>query len=332
MPDVSIIVPVYNAEPYLPECLDSILSQTLRDIEIICVNDGSTDGSLAVLEAYRARDARIRVVCLSNRGVSVARNTGGALARGNTLMFVDADDWVEPDFCEVPYQLARKTQSEIVSFQCRRSFEQWQRGSGQLWSSLPIAGMSDLVNKTIDQMLLQISVTPVTKLWSRAFWLENSLAFPSGLGMGEDQYVHWVGLLEAQRVVHIDRTLYHYRMNEFSATNNGGVHCMDIIDVYARIASYLRQTARYDQYRKPYLYAKLTMFRLCYLKIRPEFRVDFARRILDVLTADEWSALRDGSLLPFHIRNFYFALKGHVAASVVEWGVAVCRKGKQWMK
>lgn len=328
MPCVSIIVPVFNAEPYLPECLDSILGQTLRDIEIICVNDGSTDRSLAVLEAYRARDARVRVVNLPKGGVSVARNTGVALAAGDALMFVDADDWVEPDFCEVPYLLARETQSEVVSFQYLRSSEQWQRGSGLLWSSLPVADVSDLVSKTIAQMLLQISVTPVTKLWSRAFWLSRSLAFPTGLGMGEDQFVHWVGLLEAQRVVHIDRALYHYRTNENSATNNGGVHCMDIVDVYARIQSYLRQTARYDRCREPYLYAKLTMFRLCYLKVRPDFRDEFAHRILEALTADEWSVIQKTGFLPFHIRNFYFALKGHWAARALEKGVAVCRKAK----
>mgnify|MGYP001516330436 CR=1 FL=1 len=91
---VSVIVPVYNVKKYLAKCLDSIIAQTLKDIEIICVNDGSTDGSDKVLEEYKKKDARIQVVNRKNGGLSAARNTGMPYAKGKYIGFVDSDDYI----------------------------------------------------------------------------------------------------------------------------------------------------------------------------------------------------------------------------------------------
>lgn len=98
-PAISVIVPIYNVEPYLGECLDSLCGQTLRNIEIIGVDDGSTDGSGALLDEYAAKDKRIIAVHQKNAGVSAARNAGMRLARGEYLAFVDGDDWMDADFC-----------------------------------------------------------------------------------------------------------------------------------------------------------------------------------------------------------------------------------------
>lgn len=98
MTKVSIIVPVYNVEKYLKRCLDSLVNQTLKDIEIICVNDGSTDGSLAILDEYVRNDDRIVVINQENSGQSVARNRGIDVAKGEYIGFVDSDDWVSEDY------------------------------------------------------------------------------------------------------------------------------------------------------------------------------------------------------------------------------------------
>ena len=92
-PKISVIIPVYNQERYIPQCLDSTLSQTLGDIEVVCVDDGSTDGSGAVLDAYAAKDSRVRVVHRENRGVGPTRNEGLAMARGEFVIFMDPDDY-----------------------------------------------------------------------------------------------------------------------------------------------------------------------------------------------------------------------------------------------
>ena len=116
MPKVSVIIPVYNVEKYLRECLDSVVNQTLKDIEIICINDGSPDNSLAILEEYAKKDSRIIVISQENSGVSTARNVGIDLAKGDYLYFIDADDYAEPDLLELSYQKALSTQCDIVNF------------------------------------------------------------------------------------------------------------------------------------------------------------------------------------------------------------------------
>ena len=110
---VSIIVPVYNAENYLPKCLDSLIAQTLSAIEIICVNDGSVDNSLKILEEYSKKDSRIVVVNQQNKGVSSARNVGLELAKGEFVGFVDSDDWIDCDYYEKLYNYAKEYNSEM---------------------------------------------------------------------------------------------------------------------------------------------------------------------------------------------------------------------------
>ena len=115
MPKVSIIVPVYNVEKYLSKCLDSIVNQTLKDIEIICINDGSVDNSQSVLEAYAKKDTRIKVINQENLGLSCARNKGIDIAQGEYIGFVDSDDWIDLEFYEELYNNAINTQSDIAA-------------------------------------------------------------------------------------------------------------------------------------------------------------------------------------------------------------------------
>jgi Glycosyltransferases involved in cell wall biogenesis len=119
--EVSVIVPVYNVEPYLRRCIDSLVNQTLQNIEIILIDDGSTDGCGAICDEYTTKDTRIRVVHQENVGLSEARNSGIDRARADFLMFVDSDDWVEPEFCELPLMLAKKHKADLVMFQFRYS-------------------------------------------------------------------------------------------------------------------------------------------------------------------------------------------------------------------
>jgi glycosyltransferase involved in cell wall biosynthesis len=115
-PKVSVIVPVYNTEKYLPDCLDSIINQTFKDIEIICINDGSTDNSVEILEKYTKKDSRIKVITQKNQGLSGARNTGTKNAQGEYLQFVDSDDLLELNAIEVLYKRAKKDNLDMVMF------------------------------------------------------------------------------------------------------------------------------------------------------------------------------------------------------------------------
>lgn len=115
MPKVSIIVPVYNVEKYLRKCIDSLVNQTLNDIEIICINDGSTDKSLKILKEYKNKDSRIILLNQENSGQSVARNRGIEIAKGEYLGFVDPDDWIDLDYYEKLYNAAIGTNADIAT-------------------------------------------------------------------------------------------------------------------------------------------------------------------------------------------------------------------------
>ncbi len=123
MTAVSVIVPVFNTEKYLPICLESLIGQTLHDIEIICINDGSTDGSLKSLEKYAEKDNRIKVLSQENSKQGAARNRGLEIAKGEFVTFVDSDDWIEPDYCELLYNAAQKYNVNIASATTVRNYE-----------------------------------------------------------------------------------------------------------------------------------------------------------------------------------------------------------------
>ncbi len=118
MPKVSVIIPVYNTEKYLRQCLDSVINQTLTDIEIICVNDGSTDNSTNILNEYANNDSRIIVLSQKNSGAAIARNNGINNAIGDYLYFIDSDDYVDTTFLEKMYSKSLKYNADICL--CRR--------------------------------------------------------------------------------------------------------------------------------------------------------------------------------------------------------------------
>ena len=114
---ISIIATFYNLEDYAKRCVDSLTSQTLQDIEIICINDGSKDNTIGILQELAQSDNRIKIIDKKNEGVSIARNTGINAASGEYIMFVDGDDYLEPNACEVLYQKAIETDVDIIVFQ-----------------------------------------------------------------------------------------------------------------------------------------------------------------------------------------------------------------------
>ena len=127
MPKISVIIPVYNVEKYLAECLDSVLNQTFQDIEIICVNDGSTDNCGKILDKYAKKDPRIQIITQKNKGLSGARNTGLDIATGDWICFVDSDDALPPNALSVLYSVAEKSGCQIVASRERLSFFSFEK-------------------------------------------------------------------------------------------------------------------------------------------------------------------------------------------------------------
>ena len=116
---VSVIVPIYNIEDYVKKCLDSLVAQTLKDVEFILIDDGSTDNSGRIADQYSS-DPRFHIFHTENRGLSAARNYGIDQSHGEYLMFVDGDDWVSPEFCRIPYETAIANKADLIIFQVNR--------------------------------------------------------------------------------------------------------------------------------------------------------------------------------------------------------------------
>lgn len=204
---VSVIVPIYNVEAYLEVCLNSIVRQTLHDIEIILVNDGSTDGSLAIAERFAENDSRIRLISQENSGQAVARNVGIKEAQGDYIAFVDSDDWIEPDMLDVLYHNIEQGKSDFV--QCRFEFDNPQRGTktvyGRKFDKSVMQGREILEDA---MMVRNILVAPVIKMYNRKFIIDNDLFFESGI-VNEDTLYAIIISCCARKVSFVDRVFYH---------------------------------------------------------------------------------------------------------------------------
>ena len=143
---ISVIVPAYNVEDYLGECLDSIINQTFTDIEIICVNDGSVDSTLDIFNDYASRDERINVISQENKGLSGARNTGLKHAKGKYIYFMDSDDYLEVNALERMYSAAEEKSADIVFFKLIN----FDDGTGEKYQTryYDMEALSDLKNNS----------------------------------------------------------------------------------------------------------------------------------------------------------------------------------------
>lgn len=206
---ISVIVPVYQSFLYLDDCIRSLLAQTMPDFEVILVDDGSTDNSLAFCRAWAERDARLRVIHQENAGVSAARNTGIRAARGQWLAFVDSDDWVEPTYLEKLYKNCTNVQISLcdVADEEDRHLpeERFTREELSLYPSR--YAQLPYINYTIN------------KLFARDLLLPDGPRFDPGRKRGEDASFVTACLLRCRAVAVCPEKLYHYRVNPLSATH-----------------------------------------------------------------------------------------------------------------
>lgn len=204
---ISVIVPVYCAEKYLPVCVDSILAQTLREFELILVDDGSPDGSPALCDAMAARDSRVRVIHQKNGGVSAARNAGIRAAKGTYLAFVDADDWVEPDYLARLHQAMDGADLVICGVEEQQALRpQKARIPALTLRTTPSRYAANLYTNWVYNKLY------VTDLVRR-----GNVCFPETMRRGEDACFVAAYLEQCQEVALCDEVLYHYRQTDGSA-------------------------------------------------------------------------------------------------------------------
>lgn len=257
MSKVSIIIPVYNVEQYLEKCLDSLISQTLKDIEIICINDGSTDNSLEVLNDYAKKDNRIKIISKENEGQGIARNLGIELAQGEFIGFVDPDDWVEPEMYEIMYNQAKKLSSQVVICDYKKYFEDDNkycdvnifRKAVSLTKSKAVKFRQE---ENIDKNLLDgtLLISPAY-IWNTIFETDllknNDIKF-SDLRCYEDVMFVLRTRVLAQNISYINKSFYYYRIRKTSTLRANDKRYIDLVNVIELVKDYLTEQNLLEHY------------------------------------------------------------------------------------
>lgn len=227
---VSVIIPVFNVEKYLKECLNSLINQTLNDIEIICIDDCSTDNSLKILQEYAKKDDRIKVFeQKENKGQGVARNFGITLAQGEFITFVNPDDYIETTMYEKMYAQAKTLNSDVVMCDIQKYFEKTNKleatKSFRNYKNIYKSELANLRPKTnlekaeISKLILISPNYSWNKVYKRDFILKNNIKF-SNTRTYQDVVFGLSALIFAKRISYIDEHLYIYRIRETSSLRN----------------------------------------------------------------------------------------------------------------
>jgi glycosyltransferase EpsH len=217
-PLVSIVVAIHNVEKYLPQCLDALVHQTLKDIEIIAVDDASTDNSPQILDEYSSRYSQIRVItCPVNVGLASVRNIGMRAARGEYIAFADGDDWVDTRMCEVMHRKISADGSEVLLANTQVFYDDLKI-FGQFFDQHVRQALDPQLRTrpfelSDDTRVLLLEPVAWTKLYDRSFLEDHELEFEAGLSSFEDMCFHFAVLSKAKRMSLIDEPLMYYRQN-----------------------------------------------------------------------------------------------------------------------
>lgn len=218
---VSVVIPVYNVGRYLPQCLESVLRQSYRELEIIIIDDGSTDGSGSICDSFARRDGRIRVLHTENKGLAAARNLGPAIAEGSYLMFLDSDDWIEPDTVKTLLETAIRYEADIVAAGFCREFVDQTLHPPKKTEQLRIFRGDDILSAFAEGTLGD-------RVWDKLYRTGcfSAVRFPDGHNY-EDVATTWKILTDlagkSGTVAVLPDELFHFRRRRSSISHTGSL-------------------------------------------------------------------------------------------------------------
>lgn len=230
MVDISIVVPIYNAEKTLNKCIESIINQTKNELEIILINDGSKDSSESIIKKYK--DTRIKYIKQENKGIGKTRNLGIKLATGKYIMFVDSDDYLEKNACKLLFDKAFSNSLDLVV--CDFYIEKGKAISEEKLIDFKTCNLKDLPNLVYD-----INLAPWNKLYKTEFLKENNIKFVETLKYEDAPFV-CEALDKAKKIGKVNKCLNYYVINEKSETTIRDEKVFDIIKIVGKIRNYFK--------------------------------------------------------------------------------------------
>ena len=244
-PQISIIIPIYNVERYLRQCIDSILAQTFTNFELLLIDDGSPDGCPAICDEYAEKDARIRVFHKPNGGVTSARNKGLDNAKGNWIIYIDGDDWIEPTYVEELYNAAINNEADIAICGFRFVYED---GSSviehpTIWD--------DNKQASLNRYIASIWTTACGSIQKTSLYKDNGVQSPKHITFCEDFHLIVRLCYFAKKVVSIDRPLYNYRQQPSSIMHTlNEKKRAESLAAYIEIIDFFRKHGETETYKK----------------------------------------------------------------------------------
>lgn len=309
-PKVSVIVPVYNVEGYLKECLDSICNQTLIDTEIICVDDGSSDDSLNILKEYEKRDSRITIISQENKGLSGARNSGLKQAKGEYVYFLDSDDYIDLNALTELYEISNVNNLDMLLFKTCCFYDETNEKFTTNYFEMNF--LDDLVEDNVfnyndlGQKMFDLAVTMGSTFFKSD--LISGLTFYEGL-IFEDNPFFIEAMFKSNRMFFYNRYLYHKRERKESITTGGSKNFSDIIKIRNIIIDLAKEYNHFNEFGD-YLYSKkLILIRNRFLQTSEEYKNSFFNEIQKDFKdkKEEYESDEAFQKLPENIKKIFYA-------------------------
>lgn len=270
---VSVIIPVYNREKFLGRCLESVMNQSLKDIEIICIDDGSTDKSIEILKTYAQKNNRIKILTQKNSGPSMSRNIGLKIAQSEYVSFVDSDDWIDLEFLEKLYSTAKKYNADIACAGIKRL-------RSYKWK-YHLKFEKEEFTENIDRKFQLCDVPEKCYVWNKIYKLselqKHKLLFEPNI-LYEDRYFTCEALVKFKRLVVIPDVYYNYWTNPSSIVKTKSEkNSRDNLYTYEKMMDYLKENnINLDHYVKDfkrYSFCGFTILKIKTYKNRKEYRL-----------------------------------------------------------
>ena len=310
-PVISITLATYNVEQYIADSLDCIINQTYKNIEIICIDDGSKDNTLQILQDYAKKDPRIVVVAKQkNEGLAVARNMSLELAKGKYVMFLDGDDLFDLQMIEKAVKVAEKEDADMVIWDYSVFYQE-----EEIKEKMNQSTIFDGINAKNKKQLLKLPAFTWIKLFKTQKLRELGVTFPKGLTR-QDIPVYWQVITSIEKIALLPERLSYYRQQPQATTAQKDKRLLDLIQIMQITQNYLQEQQLYAIYQDVFLESQLNLLYGIYDNIDSAYKDETLSHIKKELKDDQWQYVFSSKPLRKQARWFYKHLKGSFISKI----------------